>query len=309
MTKKAKLWAFLTGVAAVLALGLGGAVWHFATLILYPGVTCWPHYVKCGDPAAWGLPFENVRIPTSAGLSLPGWYMPAEGSRKAVIFVHGHGGSLHEGMKYAPVLHRAGYNLLAFSLRRNLGNLGEGEAGLYYATMGCLEKEDILAAVDFLAQQKGMQAIGVFGFSMGAAGSVLAMEEDHRIAAGIFNSPYANIEDQLAEVGQRKYHLPRYPLLPLVVWVAGLRGGVDMDQCNPVDHVGAIAPRPIFIMHCTGDDYVAFPHARRMFAAARAPKAFWAAPCNRHVQEWNQCRAEAEQRVVAFFNRTLTTRP
>jgi len=305
MRFKAKLSVSILVVLAMLVLALLGAAWHFSTLILFPGVRCWEHYVKCGDPSAWGLAFEKASFQTSDGFTLPGWYIPAHTSQNAIIFVHGHGGTIHEGMKYAPALHQAGYNILAFSLRRNLGNLGQGETGKYLATMGCLEKKDILAAVDFLSEKKGMQAIGVFGFSMGAASSILAMAEDKRIKAGIFNSAYANIEDQLADVGKRGFGLPRYPLLPVVVWVAGLRSKTDLSACNAEDYIGRISPRPVFIMQCTGDDYIDFKHAQRIFAAAKEPKEFWAAPCNKHVREWNQCRAEAEKRVLVFFDKTL----
>jgi fermentation-respiration switch protein FrsA (DUF1100 family) len=231
--------------------------------------------------------------------------MPADASKKVVILVHGHGATIHEGMKYAPALHQAGYNVIAFNLRRNLGNLGEGETGPCFASMGCLEKRDVIAAVDFAVSKKGQQAVGVLGFSMGAASSILAMAEDKRINAGVLNSAFARIEDEISDVGWRDYHIPRYPLLPVVVWVAGLRAGTSFYKCAAEDNIGKISPRPVMIMHCKGDPYVEASHGERLFAAAREPKELWIAPCSEHVEEWNQCRDEAEKHVIGFFNRSL----
>lgn len=287
----------------LLAAVLGGA-WYFSSQVLFPRVACDEDlYGHCGDPSQWGLAFEPVAFDTRDGLRLRGWYMPAPGSRKAVIFIHGHGGTIHAGMRFAPVLHAAGYNLLAFDLRRNLGNAAE--SGRYYASMGCHEKKDVIAAVDFLDREKRQASIGVLGVSMGAATGILAMAEDQRIRAGIFSSGFANVTDQLAEVAWRDYGIPRYPFLPLAVWITGLRAGCNLFSCNAEDCIAAIAPRPVFIMHCTGDELVDFRHAHRLFAAASVPKQFWAAPCRRHTREWNECRPEAEQRVAAFFNRNL----
>lgn len=295
----------IASVVLVFGLVLGGVLWHFSNQILFPGVRCWEHYLICGDPSDLGLPFETVSLTTADGLHLPGWYIPAEKPQASIIFVHGHGGTIHEGLRYAPLLYRSGYNLLLFSLRRNLGNLGVGEVGPYYATMGCLERGDIRAAVDFLNQDKHQNAIGVFGFSMGAASAILAMAEDQRIRAGLFSGGYASISDELIEVARHDFGFLSDPFLPVVVWLAGVRSGTNFTRCDPVDFIARIAPRPILIMHCTGDEYVDFRHARRLYDAAKYPKELWEAPCTKHVQEWNQCRAQTERRVLAFFSRTL----
>jgi uncharacterized protein len=308
MTKQKKIWAGILAAIVIVMASVFWAAWHFSSAILFPEVAWDPIYVKNGDPSVWGLAFENITFPTPDGLTLNGWYMPADNSRKVIILVHGHGATLHEGMKYAPALHKAGYNVIAFNLRRNLGNPGEGETGEHFATMGCLEKNDIIGAVDFAADMKGQKAIGVLGFSMGSASSILAMAEDRRIDAGVFNSAFAGIEDEIADVARRDYHIPRYPLIPFVVWIAGLRAGTSFYKCSAIDYIGKISPRPVFIMHCKGDKYVELSHGQRLFAAAKEPKEMWIAPCTEHVEEWNQCRSEAERRVLGFFDRTLKTR-
>lgn len=45
-------------------------------------------------PADYGLPFEEVTFSATDGLQLRGWWIPVQGSDRAVIVMHGHGGSM-----------------------------------------------------------------------------------------------------------------------------------------------------------------------------------------------------------------------
>jgi dienelactone hydrolase len=47
--------------------------------------------------------------------------------------------------------------------------------------MGFYEKNDVLAAVDYLQRRSDNHSIGVFGVSMGAATAIMAMAADQRI--------------------------------------------------------------------------------------------------------------------------------
>ncbi len=278
-----------------------GAAWFFSNLLIHPAYKCNPaHYVYCGDPSEQNIKFEDVTFTTKDGVTLGGWFMPSVApGKKAIVLVHGHGGGRNEGMRYAKMLTEAGFNLVAFDLRVF------SKSGKAFASMGYYEKLDVIAAVDFLVNEKKMESIGVFGASLGASTAVLAMAEDKRIRSGIFNSGYANVADVLAEVGARDYGLPRFPLIPMVMWISGLRAGANMGEINAEDKIAAIAPRPVFIMHCTADNFVPYTHGERLFKASKEPKEMWSPACTKHVQEWNQFRTEAERRAKEFFLRTL----
>jgi hypothetical protein len=45
------------------------------------------------SPAEYGLTFEEIRFPARDGLMLGGWWIPAEGSTRTVVFLHGQGGA------------------------------------------------------------------------------------------------------------------------------------------------------------------------------------------------------------------------
>ncbi len=284
---------------AILAVILLGASWYFSSLVLYPDAHCRKdHHVYCNTPAELGLPFQELNFKTSDNIELNAWFMPSDASKKIVIFVHGHGGTRNEGLRFSPSLHRAGFNLLAINLRRN-SNSGSP------ATMGFHERKDVNAAVDLALVQLKMQRVGLFGFSMGAATSVMEMQEDPRVNAGLFSSGYSNVVDELSESAKRDFHIPRFPLVMLAIAIADWRGNLTLDQIRPEERIAQISPRPVFIMHCGQDDYVDSSHARRLYDAAQNPKELWIPDCNKHEQLWNFHKDESEKRVVGFFKRYL----
>ncbi len=283
-------------VLAVLLL-LSYIPWYFSSLVFYPGVKCkTDHHVFCDTPKEIGLDYETVTIKTPSGLSLESWYMPAKNSTKGIIFVHGHGGSKNEGLRFAKVLNKAGFNLLALNLRRNAGS---------FASMGYFETEDVTSAIDFMLAEKQLDSVGLFGFSMGAATSILTMEKDKRVKAGLFSSGYASAMDVLSESAKRDFGIPYYPLIPIVQTVMNIRGDMKIESVVPEAKIGNISPRPISIFHCDKDDYVDETHAERLFSAAKEPKEKWIPVCSNHERIWNTNKEEAEKRAVAFFKKNL----
>lgn len=125
-------------------------------------------------------PIEDVSFPARDGLTLRGWWIPVvptlalprrttgEGeSDRAVIFLHGHGGSMDPDAQHAPAFHAAGFSVLMFDFRAH--GRSEGQV----STIGYLERQDALGAVDFV-KAKGVCRIGLLGFSMGGVVAMLA---------------------------------------------------------------------------------------------------------------------------------------
>ncbi|TGL69058.1 alpha/beta hydrolase [Leptospira jelokensis] len=270
--------------------------YYFSGLVMYPKVRCNPdHHVFCTGPNELGLEFQEVEITTEDKLNLVSYWIPAKQRKGTILMVHGHGGQRNEGLRFSKSLHEAGFNLLLLSLRRN----HEG-----YATMGGLEQKDVDAALVFL-KEKGETNIGIFGFSMGSATSIIAMANHPEIKAGLFSSGYGSAMDVLIESAKRDFGIPYYPLLPVVKWVLDYRTGIDMDEVRPIDSISKIKPRPIAIFHCKKDDYVDYHHAEDLYANAGEPKSLWAPECDRHERIWNFSPKEAESRTVGFFKANL----
>ncbi len=275
----------------------GAASWYFSSLVLYPTMICNPeHHVFCKTPEELNLVYEEVIVETPDHLNLQSWFIPATNSKLGIVVVHGHGGTRNEGLRFAKSLHQAGFNLLLLNLRRNSGGM---------ATMGALERNDAKAGVDFFLNQKKMNAVGIFGFSMGSATSILAMADDTRIRAGLFSSGYTSALGVMEESAQRDFGLPKFPLLYLVPKVINFRAGIKIEEARPIDAIEKIGNRPIAIMHCAKDDYVDSNHALKLKEKSVNLKDFWLPDCDRHERIWNAFPEEAEKRASGFFKENL----
>jgi alpha-beta hydrolase superfamily lysophospholipase len=293
----ARRWSLLALVAGLTSAGVGYGVYTFSNLVLLPRVSCTAeHSVHCESPAEVQLPFEDVTLQTSDGAPLPAWLIAAPGSQKGLVLVHGHGSTRAEGLRFAPSLHAAGFNLVLVDLRRNHGR---------YASMGFHERKDVAAAVTFLLGPRRLSSVGLFGFSMGAATSVLAMAEDPRIKAGLFSSAYANLRDELAESAWRRYRLPYFPMVGLTLAALDWRADMRVAEVVPEEAIARIAPRPVLLWHCETDLTTDPSHSRRLFSHAGEPKELWIPPCPRHERLWNFAPQEAEARAVRFFSAAL----
>lgn len=289
--------ASVTGIVIASFLAVA---WILSSNIMHPTFVCSEeHFIYCGDPSQLDLSFEDISIQVGDGHTLSGWYIPAEASDKAVIFIHGHGADRHEGMRWFKAVHQAGFNILAFDLRN------QGKSAKSFSTMGYFEKRDVIAALDYLQQQKQIESIGIFGTSMGAATSIMGMVDDSRIAAGVFEAGWANLDDLYSEIIEQHMGLPSYPLLPLTTWMLEQRTGMEMAKLNPEDMLADIAPRPVFIIHCSGDNLIGFSHGERNYAAAKKPKEFWKSPCQMHARAWQSDPEYIEQRVTNYFTKYL----
>lgn len=285
----------LSSVFLVL-IALFGAAYYFSSLVLYPNVKCSiEHHVFCETPKELGLNYKIVTLQTEDNFNLESYFIPGSSKSKAIIVVHGHGGQKNEGLRFAKSLHNAGYNLLLLSLRRNHGG---------FASMGYYEPRDVESGFKFLKAQN-FSEIGILGFSMGAATSILSMAENKEIKAGIFSSGYGVAFDVLIESAKRDFGIPYYPLIPLVEKALDIRGSMEISKVRPIDKIESISPRPIAIFHCNADDYVDHHHALDLFTKAKEPKSIWSPECTKHERIWNAYPEEAEKRAVGFFQKYL----
>src|SRR5512136_2668900 len=104
-------------------------------------------------PEHYGLTAEAAEFRSGDGLTLRGWYIPAENSVKTIIVCSGANGSLDADVHVAPWLHEAGYNVLLFDWR------GHGKSDGEVVTLGFNERYDLIAAVQF-AKSQGTERVG-----------------------------------------------------------------------------------------------------------------------------------------------------
>lgn len=286
---------------AVIFIILFSGAWYFSSVILYPGpfICTKEHFVFCGNPSEQKLAFEEIEFSTVDGVTIRGWYIPAVNSNSAVILSHGRGANRNEGMRFARPLRDAGFNVITFDYR----NCGKSDRS--FNSMGYHEKKDLYACVDYLVKCKGIKSVGILGFSLGAATGIIAMAEDSRIKAGVFEAGFANLSDVIAEEGKRTYGLPRYPLIPLVMRIFEIRAGADTDRMNAEEVIASISPRPVYIIHGDADKGVDYSHGTRLFRGAKEPKQMWTVKGGPHVECWQMDRNRAESSIKSFFKKYL----
>jgi len=257
-------------------------------------------------PAQFATNCEDVVFPSRDGLDLRGWYIAAPGSSATVIYCPGRGSGLNDfDFRYIPLFIRHGFNLLLFDFRASGASSGTR------ATLGYLEQNDLLGALDFLQQEKQQDNIGVFGTSLGAAVAILTAARTPALRAVAGESAFATYQGAIYG-GIKQRGVPGFVARPwagLVTWWLERRLGFRSGQVDPVNWIARLEPRPVLLIHGDRDRYLDLRHPRALFAAARGPKELWIISGAGHTEGLAHSPQEFEARVTDFFRRWLRQGP
>ncbi|MEM7641361.1 MAG: alpha/beta hydrolase [Pseudomonadota bacterium] len=190
----------------------------------------------------------EVAVPGPDGVSLRGWYRPADPDQPTIIFFHGNAG--FQWHKLPPLAAR-GYGLLLVSYRGFSGNPGTpSEAGLmadarstlaHAAALGIAPSETVL-----------------YGESLGTGVAARMALEPGAWRALILDAPYTSIAERAAEM---------YPIFPIRTMIQA-----EFDTLSIIDRIDT----PLLILHGTDDFVIPVDHGRTLLAAAADPKdAIW----------------------------------
>jgi fermentation-respiration switch protein FrsA (DUF1100 family) len=183
-------------VALVALVGaLVALLWGFQRRLIYlPSMGRVPSADEVIDGA------RDVTLPTSDGLRLGAWFIPAESSKHVTVLVaNGNAGDRSLRSPLARALAHAGFAVLLFDYRGYGGNPGHpSEEGL---------AQDARAAHRWLTEEEGIQRerLVYFGESLGAA-VVTELATTHPPGALVLRSPFTD----LAALGRL-----HYPFLPV----------------------------------------------------------------------------------------------
>jgi len=252
------------------------------------------------DPTDYGLSHEEVAFQSRDGLTLRGWFIPADEPRGTIVFCHGHAGSMDPDIEYAPAFHANGYNVLMFDLR------GHGRSEGQRVSMGYHERLDLLGAVDYL-RSRGIDRVGVLGFSMGGAVAISTAPQSEAIRAVVSDGGFAQLGNAIASA-LRERGLPSWGAAlvgTLIICLASLRLGSWLPRADPTRWVDRITPRALLIIHGGLDRYVSLTEVQKLYAKAGEPKELWVVPEAGHRMVNGQRPDEYRARLLAFFERWL----
>ena len=237
-----------------------------------------------------GIPYQEIELLTSDGVRLAAWYTPPQNGA-LILVAHGYGDRRSEDF-YA-LFAEHGYGVLAWDFR------GHSESGGELVTLGYYEMLDVEAALAYALAQPDVTHIGGWGGSMGAVTMIRATAQRPEIEALVADSPFAALEDEL------DLRVP-FPLLnPLIRFFAERETGLHLDLVRPVDDIGLISPRPVFLIQGMGDTMVPLDSAQRLYEAAGEPRELWIEPGAPHMNMYSYYRTRYTKRVIKFFDTYL----
>jgi len=267
-----------------------------------------PRYPLRISPANYGIPFEELSFAAPDGIRLRGWYLHSrtgEGGRgPAVILCHGLGASKSDFVELGAYLSQRGFHVLLFDFRAH------GDSGGSKCSLGYLEKEDLLAALNLLQGKRevDLHRIGVYGFSLGGAVAIMTAAERPEIRAVVADSAFTSMEEEATHVLTRVYHLPRAPFLWLGKLIFRLFFGFGLEEISPLSAIGRLSGRPILLIAGVGDEAIPDAHARYLYQAAGQPKELWLIREAVHGGTLAAAGPEYERRVERFFSQALRVR-
>lgn len=298
-------WRARRLLAGVAAAGLALLAWAGVALVVAETLTKPYRRALASSPAVFDLAYEEVTFPSAGDrIALRGWFLPAAGSDRAVVIVHGRNstrtGDEGQHVPDAAALVARGYNALLFDLR------GHGESGGVRYTLGTAEQRDVLGAVAYLERRGFAPArTGFWAHSMGAATVLLASAVSPAVRTIVADSSFARLEDLLDEELPRASGLPAF-FNPPILFFARALFGADTTIVNPVEAVAGLPADSLFIIHGAADGLVPVDHARRLAAAAGpAVHDLWIVPGARHDKVSATVPERYRTRVLAFFDEKL----
>lgn len=260
----------------ILFVALLGFVFGFVPYYLAGAFTIRTFQMRDADnqgltPASFQLPSEDVTFNSKDGVALSGWWVPADAAKGTVVLVHGLNRSRIEMVKKAPFLHKLGWNVLLFDLRRH------GASGGTVRSLGYHERHDVIAAADY-ARSRSSAPIVAWGISFGGAAATLAAAEDPQIAGLVCDSSFRSLRDtarhHLALFRSFRWWLrlvPSWPTSDIAVFWMGQRAGFDPDDLDILKAAGKLNGRPALFVASSGDERMPPEIAQDLARAAGAP--------------------------------------
>jgi uncharacterized protein len=250
------------------------------------------------NPSEFDLQYSDISFLSDDGLTMRGWWFETAPEKPAIIFLHGVGANRAEPAErvfgIAEELLSCGYNVLAFDYRAH------GESEGKHTSAGYYEKNDLLGAIKFVRRQGVTGKIGLLGFSMGAAISLMTAAESQDVSAVVADSAYGDVMSIIEEAFSKRKYLPKF-LIPFVLSITKILYKFDFTWVSPVESLKLIDV-PVFIIHGALDTVVPVEHAYRLSKACRnLMSQLWVVPEATHTSAYSIRTQEYIIRMLSFF--------
>lgn len=242
-------------------------------------------------PERAGLQYRDIELRAADGTRLHVWWLPAKAGVKVkgtVLHLHGNGGNLAWHLGGVHWLPEQGYQVLMLDYRGYGLSAGKPRLPEVY--------QDIDAAFAWLAQAPQVQGAPLFvlGQSLGGALAVHYLAEHPERRSALQGMALDGVPASYRDVA--RYALSTSWLTwPLQVPLSWLVPDAD-SAINSIDQLQGL---PLMIYHSVDDTIVPLSNGRRLYQAARPPRAFQATRGS-HVQTFAE--PAWRQSLLAFFS-------
>lgn len=258
-------------------------------------------------PSEYHLEYEEITFyNVSDQVELKGWWIPSTRrdfiSHKAVIFSHSYGDNRQsmpiETLKLAKRLTSEGFHVFMYDFRNS------GESGGKFTTIGRKEKTDLLSAIHFVKNEKGIYEIGLIGWSMGASTSIIVGSESPDVRAVIADSPFADLETYTKDSFTYWTGLPNQVSEYMVQVAENVFIDLNLSDVKPYLAARRYENKGLMLIHSTKDGAISYKQSELIYS--NAPNAeLWITKKGGHIRNYKYQKDKYEDRIIEFLNKYM----
>ncbi|SDW08621.1 alpha/beta hydrolase [Marinobacter mobilis] len=218
-------------------------------------------------PDRLNLQHEDIYLDTADGESLHGWWLPAMGAEPlgTVYYLHGNAQNISSHLLNVAWLPERGYNVFLIDYR------GYGQSSGEPDIEGALH--DVESGLRWLASHhyRDDQPLILLGQSLGGALAIAFASEwaqqrqEPSFDAVVLDASFSGFRT-IAQEKLDSFWLT-WPLQVPLSWTIP-------DDYEGINHIAAIAPTPVMVIHSINDTIIPFHHGPELYTAAGNPKTF-----------------------------------
>lgn len=238
----------------------------------------------------------------NSNLKLDAYYIPAtSASHKTAILAHGFGGNKNDVGTWAYIFHQLGYNVLLPD------NRGQGDSEGKSIGFGWPDRLDYKKWAQKVVAKNGEDSkIVMFGESMGAAGMAMVSgvsDLPKQVKAFVLDSPYTSAYDEIVYQNNTGYHVPNWPIVPMLSAITKVRAGYGLKEANALTQIKKNT-RPILFITGSADTFVPTKMTHTLYHADPAKgKELLVIKDAKHVESYKKDQTKYAKTVTDFVNR------
>ncbi|MCR5793941.1 MAG: alpha/beta hydrolase [Solobacterium sp.] len=198
---------------------------------------------------------EDLWITSEDGLRLHALWLENADAERIIICVHGYRGTYsgNFGVPYDFLKDTCSFLMIDARTR--------GQSEGTYITYGAKEKDDVYLWLQKVLEITEDLPVYLYGVSMGSSTVLMntARQKHERFKGVIADCGYTDMQTIITEVMEKDYHLPPFPLIPLIGCWCRLLAHFRMEDADALA-VLRNANVPVLFLHGLKDNYVTVHH-------------------------------------------------